>query len=209
VNDKVNAFRDLPGYVYILENRLAKRVKVGMTTNNISGRIEDVNFMWLGLKVTCQICGGRRLINDIGLIPTHVLSGQKCPGSDSPPLEKEVALAEKHLLRLMEQLHKLVGSEKGSVARKIKTLKKRISFYQTPTLFLGEWKLSIAYYTKSAERVELLTHEILAKDIDIEAPFGEVFRCSPTEAVRAVEDALNKLGLLSSARRHSTANKSC
>ena len=55
-------FRYLHGVVYIFENSKAQRVKVGMTINNVVGRLSDVNDMWLERKVTCQICGGR-LVN--------------------------------------------------------------------------------------------------------------------------------------------------
>ncbi len=59
------------GSVYILENEKAQRVKVGVTTNNVALRLRDVNAIWLNKKVTCQICGSRRLANGLGLLPTH------------------------------------------------------------------------------------------------------------------------------------------
>ncbi|KKN63475.1 hypothetical protein LCGC14_0501360 [marine sediment metagenome] len=62
-------FRYLYGAVYILENVKAKRVKVGTTINNVVDRLRDVNGKWLSMKVTCQICGGRRLAIKGTLMP--------------------------------------------------------------------------------------------------------------------------------------------
>lgn len=203
---EMDAFRDLPGAVYVLENAIAKRVKVGMTINNVAGRLEDVNNMWLEVRVTCQICGGRRLVGTDGLIPEHVISGIGCSGSNSLPLESDVKLAELHLLNLRTRLDELTGSEKGSVVRKIKTLEKRIELYKNLGRPVGRWKLSTAFYTKSAERVELLAHKLLSEHLDKLAQFGEVFCCSVPEAVDAVEAALSQLGLLESVRRHNRQN---
>jgi hypothetical protein len=63
------------------------------------------------------------------------------------------------------------------------------------------WQLSTAFYTECAERVELLSHEILGERLDKVAPFGEVFCCSVSEATEAVEKALSQLGLSHSARK--------
>src|SRR2546427_2988619 len=109
-------FRHLYGAVYIFENSKAQRVKVGMTINNIAGRLGDVNDMWLERKVTCQICGGR-LVNMGGNVPQHVVSGRGCPGGYALPLEKDIALAESHLGDLKDRLGELSGNEKGSVTR--------------------------------------------------------------------------------------------
>ena len=49
--------------------------------------------------------------------------------------------------------------------------------------------------------MEQLTHERLADHLDDGAPFGEVFRCSPSDAIAAVEAVLSELGLLESARK--------
>jgi hypothetical protein len=46
------------------------------------------------------------------------------------------------------------------------------------------WQLSTAFYTECAEKVELLSHEILSQRLDKETPFGEVFCCSVSEAKR-------------------------
>lgn len=197
-------FRHLYGAVYILVNSEAQRVKVGMTINNVVDRLEAVNDMWLARKVTCQICGGRRLVVSSGLVPQHVLSGIYCSGSNELPLEKDVALAESHLEQLRTQLDELASSAKGSVARKIKTLEKRIGLYRHHGSPVGAWQLSAAFYTECAEQVELLTHEILAERLDTRAPFGEVFSCSASEAKEAVEAALSQLGLLNSARREAS-----
>ncbi len=61
--------------------------------------------------------------------------------------------------------------------------------------------MSTVFYTARAEQVELLSHKILAERLDEEAPFGEVFCCSVSEATEAVETALSQLGLLDSARK--------
>ena len=192
-------FRYLHGAVYILENAKAQRVKVGMTINNVVDRLGHVNDMWLGRKVTCQICGGR-LVNIGGQVPEHGGSVRGCPGGDALPLERDVTLAESHLEVMKNRLSKLSGSEKGSVARKIRTLAKRIGVYRHHER-TGVWQLSAAFYTECAEQVELLSHEILAERLDKEAPFGEVFCCSVSEATEAVETALTQLGLLDSAKK--------
>src|SRR5437867_244182 len=193
-------FRYLHGAVYIFENSKAQRVKIGMTINNVAGRLSDVNDMWLERKVTCQICGGR-LVNVGGHVPQHVVSGIGCPGGDALPLEKEVALAESHLENMKNRLGELSRSEKGSVVRNIKTLEKRIGLYRHHDRTVGVWQFSTAFYTECAEQVELLSHEILGERLDKVAPFGEVFCCSVSEATEAVEQALIQLGLLHSARK--------
>lgn len=197
-------FRYLPGAVYIFENSIAQRVKVGMTincTNKVVDRLRDVNDKWLGIKATCQICGGRRLINTMGIVPQHVESGISCPGGNALPLEKDITLAESHLENMKNRLSEFSGSEKGSVTRKIKTLEKRIGLYRNYNQPVGVWQFSIAFYTECAEQVELLSHEILAERLDKAATFGEVFCCSVSEATEAVETALSQLGLLHSARK--------
>lgn len=196
----MDAFRDLQGFVYVFENTMARRVKVGMTTNNVSGRLVDVNYMWLEMRATCQICGSRRLVGADGLIPQHVISGLGCFGSNSLPMEKEVKLAESYLLSLRTSLDELNGSEKGSVVRKIKTLEKRIELYRDLDQPVGKWELNTVFYTKSAERVELLVHKLLSERLDKLAPFGEVFCCSVNEAIDAIGVALGQLGLLESVR---------
>jgi hypothetical protein len=65
------------------------------------------------------------------------------------------------------------------------------------------WQYRVGYFTECAEQVELLSHEILAGQLDAAAPFGEVFFCSVSEAMSAVETALSQLGLLHSARKAS------
>lgn len=194
------AFRYLHGAVYIFHNSEAQRVKVGMTINNVVDRLSHVNDMWLERKVTCQICGGH-LVNIGGHVPQHVVSGIGCPGGKALPLERDIALAESHLENMKSHLSDLSGDEKGSVTRRIKTLVKRIGLYRHYERTVGVWQLSTAFYTECAEQVELLSHEILAERLDREAPFGEVFCCSVSEATEAVETALSQLGLLHSARK--------
>ena len=193
-------FRYLHGAVYILENAKAQRVKVGMTINNVVDRLGHVNDMWLGRKVTCQVCGGR-LVNIGGHVPQHGGSGRGCPGGNALPLERDMALAESHLQDMTNLLSELSGSEKGSVTRKIKTLEKRIERYRHHNRPEGEWEFRVAFYTEGVAEVELLSHKILAEHLDRLAPFGEVFCCSVSEATEAVESALSQLGVLHSARK--------
>lgn len=194
-------FRYLHGAVYIFENSKAQRVKVGMTINNVVGRLSDVNDMWIERKVTCQICGGRRLENIEGLVPQHVISGKGCPGGNALPLEKDVALAESYLENMKNRLNELSGSEKGSATRIVNNLEQRIERYRHNNRPVGEWQIRVAFYTECAEQVELLSHKILEEHLDKLAPFGEVFCCSVSVATEAVETVLSQLGLLHSARK--------
>lgn len=193
-------FRHMYGAVYVLENPIAQRVKIGMTINNPVDRLEAVNDMWLGRKVTCQICGGR-LVRNLDWVPEHVVSGIGCPGGSALPLESDASLAESHLEEMRVRVEALSGSEKGSVTRKIKTLAKRIEMYRYRELPVGAWRLSVSYHTVSAEQVELASHVLLAHRLDERAPFGEVFRCSVSEATEAIEAALTQLGLMEAARK--------
>jgi len=194
-------FHHLRGTVYILENPKAQRVKIGMTINDAADRLKSVNDMWLECKATCQICGGRRLVNDKGLIPKHVISGRSCPGGDASPLEKDVSLAEEYLDNLKKNHCKLTGSEKGATTRIVNNLEKRIELHRNHDLLVGMWQISTVFYTDCAEEVELLSHEILAGRLDTRALFGEVFCCSVSEATEAVESALTQLELLHSAKK--------
>lgn len=188
-------FRHLFGAVYVLENPAAQRIKVGMTINDVLLRLESVNDMWLERKVTCQVCGGRRMVANQGLIPTHVVSGLSCPGGNALPLEKDVGLAQTYLESMKNRISELSGSEKGTFTRRIQTTAKRIELYRHYKQPVGTWQVRTIFYTKSAEQVELLSHEILAEHLDRSAPFGEVFSCSALQATHAVEAALNRLKL--------------
>lgn len=191
------------GAVYIFINAQAQRVKVGMTINDIDGRLGDVNDMWLKRKVTCQICGGH-LVSNRGRVPKHVSNFgeyRECPGGNALPLEQDVVLAESHIEKLKSQHGKLSGSEKGSVTRMINTLEKRVENYRHLEWATGRWRHSTVFYTECAWEVESLTHEILAERLDKTATFGEVFCCSVSEATEAVETALGRLGLLETARK--------
>lgn len=192
-------FRYMHGAVYVLENPWVQRVKIGMTINTAAGRLDSVNDMWRERKVTCQICGGRRLASK-GLVPRH----GNCPGGGALPIEKDVSLAESHLALLRAQLDKLAGSAKGSVVRQINTLEKRIALYRHRDQPAGMWLLRATFYTECAEQVELRSHEILAERLDKLAPFGEVFSCSVSEATEAIESALREFGLQHSARREAS-----
>lgn len=194
-------FRNLYGAVYILENSKAQRVKVGMTINSVVDRLRDVNEKWLERKGSCQICGGRRLLNTNGLLPQHVVSGVSCPGGNALPIEKDVMLAKSYLESMKNRLGGLLSSEKGSVTRMVNNLEKRMERCRNYTGPVGEWQLGIVFHTKSAEKVELLSHKILEDYLDKSAPFGEVFCCSVAAATGAVEVVLRQLGLLCSVRR--------
>ncbi len=181
-------FRYLYGAVYIFENIKAQRVKIGMTTDSIANRLNDINDIWLDRKVTCQICG-IRLVNLHGYVPPHVVSGKKCPGGLKLPLEEDVSIAETFLENMMSQVDQLSGSEKGSFIKRINTLEVRIENYLNYRKE-GMWEFSIAFLTENAEDVELRSHEILAESLDKKSPIGEVFCCSVSEAANAVEKAL-------------------
>lgn len=190
------------GSVYILENTIAQRVKVGTTSIGISDvgdRLKDVNDMWFERKITCQVCGGR-LINLMGLVPQHFKCGVECHGGNALPIEKEVTLAKIQLDKLKISLLDLAGVEKFSVTRMIRTLEKRIEKYSNYNQPAGIWEFRIAYYVEGAAKAEAAAHRILAENLDATAPFGEVFSCSVLEARVAVETALKDLGLFDLAK---------
>lgn len=108
------------GSIYIFENEKAHRVKIGVTINNVALRLRDVNAVWLDKKVTCQICGSRRLANELGLFPIHAISGHTCPGSQYLPLEKETALAECYLNTLMNGVEDFMPRQQGTVIKMLK-----------------------------------------------------------------------------------------
>lgn len=161
--------------------------------------------MWLEHKVTCQICGGRRLAKLTGfapqLVPRHVVSGINCPGGNALPLEGDIALALAHVEYLRLRLDEASGSEKGSMMRQIRTIEERIRLRRQHSRAVGTWSIGTVYYTECAEQVELLSHEFLVEHLDRTAPFGEVFGCSMLKAREAVERALTQLGLLHLAKR--------
>lgn len=198
-------FRYMRGAVYILENLEAQRVKVGMTTNDVKLRLREANAMWLERKITCQICGARRLakvnVSTPRLVPIHSANGINCPGGNARPLEHDSSLAREHLDHLKRRVDQVSGSEKASMTRQIKTLDKRLTLRSQHARGIGRWTIGTVYNTDCAEQVELLSHEYLAEHLDRHAPFGEVFGCSISVAREAVEMALKNLGLLDSAGR--------
>jgi len=190
------------GAVYILENTEARRVKVGMTglgTSSVESRLREVNDKWLERKVTCQICG-TRLNNVAGRVPTHQISGNRCIGGGEWPLEKNVDVAALSRKSLQSQLSDLTGADLGAAVRRIKTLTSRIEKYREHKSPVGCWEFRIAFYTASAAEVERLSHKKLAAQADEAAPIGEVFCCSVTDAMAAVEAALVEAGERESAR---------
>jgi hypothetical protein len=195
----MDTFTTLRGFVYVLENPEAQRVKIGVTINTVEGRLQEVNDMWLGRKGTCQICG-RRLVILRGRIPPHVKSGIRCPGKYAPPLEIDSLVAERHLATLKDRLSALSGVERGSVTRMIRRLERLLGLPRHSAQAFGYWTISAAFATECAGEVELLTHSFLAERLDVTAPIGEVFSCSVPEAIEAVQRALRRLGLEDSAR---------
>lgn len=187
------------GTVYVFENIDAQRVKVGVTTGSVDERLRDVHDKWRGLKITCQICGGRRLPSRSWLMPKHTVSGRRCAGEDKLPLEKDCGIAKSYMEDLKSELVKSSGPEKSSIARKINALKRRIALYSDYVKPPGSWNVCITYSTDCAEQVEQLSHEILAHFLDKDAPIGEVFSCSVGQASDAIESALTRLGLSKSA----------
>lgn len=174
------------GTVYILENVDAKLVKVGVTINNPNERLLDVNRMWLGVKGICQVCGNRRLLTVKGLMPNHVLSMTHCTGSEAPPIEKDITLAEQELNKYKQ------NKANNSSARRIKSLEKLINTYRDSPLRVGVWTLHASFNTNNAYEIESIVHEHLDKYLEKSAPFGEVFSCSAQEAKEAVKDILNR-----------------
>ena len=186
-------FRYMRGTVYILENPAAERVKVGMTINAVELRLRDANAMWLERKITCQICGARRLAKITypkpRVMPLHSTSGSICPGGNAQPLEHDTSLAWKHLENLRIRAEMLKGSEKASITRQINKLDERLTLRSQHKRAVGKWSIATVYNTDCAEQVELLSHEYLAAYLDRNAPFGEVFSCSTSQAREAVEKA--------------------
>ena len=186
---------ELTGTVYILENSEAHRVKVGVTINDPSERLKDINRMWLGDKGRCQVCLSWRLLEIKSRMPRHVISGNQCAGSNQPPFQKNTELAEQELKSLRGQLKELQGSEKTSAIIRIDNLEKIIKAYRNTPSQVGIWQLQTSLLTRNAYQVELIAHEILSKHLDVAAPIGEVFKCSAQEAMLAIDNALNQLGL--------------
>lgn len=190
------------GVVYVLENVTVGRVKVGMTgigVNNVEERLRDVNDMWSERKVSCQVCGGR-LVNVGGFVPNHVVSGRRCEGGASLPIEQSVTLAETYLDDLRTQVQSLSGSVKSATRRKINTLERKIERYRDYVQPRGTWVFRIAYHTDGVAEVEAAAHKVLEEYADKLAPFGEVFVCSAERAIEAIEVALEELDVEKSVR---------
>ena len=199
--------------VYILENKVAQRVKVGTTNNTTQERLRAIRANWHGLSATCQVCGTRRGITgnarfnhedchmsvvmpkhpSNGTHATHPDSRFNCLGSGALPIELDTSLAEKYLSDLKTNHSSLSGSEKSSNTKMINTLEARIGRYKALGQAEGDWVIA-REFKESGENVERLAHEILKGTLDTDAPIGEVFKCSVEEAVSAVEEAIGRLG---------------
>ena len=198
--------------VYVLENKVAQRVKVGTTNNTSEERLRAIRANWHGLSTTCQVCGTRRDITSSArfnhegchmsvVMPKHPSNGThathpdsrfKCLGSGALPLELDTSLAEKYLSDLKTNHSSLSGTEKSSRTKMINTLEARISRYKGMGQ-KGDWVIA-REFEGSGENVERLAHEILRDALDTDAPIGEVFKCSVAEAVSAIEEAIGRLG---------------
>jgi hypothetical protein len=189
----------MKGTVYIFANPEAGRVKVGVSCG-LGDRLLALNDLWTGRTVTCQICGGR--LGNIGRpIRPHKASGKQCPGGYALPMERDVTLAEKHLEALKAQLSELSGTRRGSLTRRINTLAARIERFRDYVWPVGMWHSHTEFGTDRFEAVEKHAHQMLGDHLDETAPLGEIFTCSPEEAVQAVEAALDQPGLLDSATK--------
>lgn len=191
-------------YIYIFENPLAHRVKVGITCNQPEERVKQVNAQWMQINATCQICGGRRRIDTTtGLMPEHppatpIFTGdRRCHGSLCLPIEREISLAESHLVMLEEKRCWAKGTEKGSLTRIIKNLEKRIQVNRGRPLSIGQFDVALYYDVRSdgADAVETRAHNLLHNYCDETAPLGEVFTCTVKTATKAVEQALVEQGV--------------
>jgi len=183
--------------VYIFENTEAERVKVGTTGCNryeVSRRLETINEMWEQTRCTCPICGAKVRLTFKDLIGQHYVSGISCQGAGNPPLERDISVAEEYLKELEDNHSQLVGAEKCSNTKRIKTLKKRIEQFRDYKQPVGEFKCRVIF-KGVGEPVEKGAHEILGEYLDKKAPFGEVFSCSVETATEAVEEAISMLGV--------------
>lgn len=176
-------------YVYILENKDAKRIKIGATVNHPDDRLIDISRMWQGVKGRCQICLCWRILED-GLLPKHVLSMNHCRGSGEPPFEYSTKLAEEYLIDLQEQLPWLRGTALNFATKRIKNLRKILENYKENPMRIGVWELKTYFKIDSAYLVEAHAHKVLAAHLDKNAPFGEVFTCSAKEATAVIEECI-------------------
>ncbi len=176
-------------YVYILENKDVKRIKIGATINHPDARLTDIARMWRAFKGRCQICLNWRML-DKGLMPKHVLSGHHCAGSGKFPLERSTELAEMQLRDLQEQFPQLRGTDLNFATKRIKNLQKILQNYKESPIRQGKWKLITYFETDSAYLIEGVAHEKLAEYLDKNAPFGEVFTCSTEVAITVIEEAI-------------------
>lgn len=181
--------RNLSGLIYILTNKDAGLVKVGMTTSSVEERCIDINRMWLGSKGTCQICGVRLLLkrfNHKRVLPEHPKTAARCPGGLELPLERSNLHAEKYLNELKEEVVTLTGSKKGSKTKAINTLSKRIIRFREMPKAVGVWTVGHTFKVNNVEYVEKKIHEKLNDYLESKYNFGEVFNCSVSHAYEAI-----------------------
>lgn len=175
-------------YVYILENKVAERIKIGATFNHPNDRLSDISRMWMGIKGRCQICLSWRLLAN-GRMPDHV----RCSGSGELPLEYSTELAEKQLEDLQNKLASLSNSDLNFATKRIKNLEKIIRIYKEEPVRSGMWELRTSFKIDSAYIIEELAHKALANHLDTKAPFGEVFSCTAEDAIVTIEKIIAQL----------------
>lgn len=187
------------GTVYVYANPEAERVKVGVSCG-LGDRLLALNDLWTGRNVTCQVCGGR--YGNMGRrIRPHRAAGEQCPGGRALPMERDVALAERTLGELKAELSESSGPRRGSLTRRTNTLAARIERFRGYVWPPGLWHSHTEFRTEQFEDVEKRAHKILGDYLDRDAPLGEIFACSPDEAVQAVEASLRELGILDTATK--------
>ena len=175
-------------YIYILENKDVQRIKIGATVNHPEDRLLDISRMWRAIKGRCQICLSWRLLID-GRMPNHV----HCYGSGELPFEYSTQLAEEQLVDLQGRLPLIEGSDLNFATKRIKNLQKIIGSYKKNPKRIGTWNLLTSYKVDFAYTVEERVHQILAAHLDKDAPFGEVFSCTPEEAIAVVVNVIAQL----------------
>jgi len=178
------------GYIYILDNPKARRVKVGMSINSPELRLKMHNDHWLGITSTCQICLTRRLTGPDGRVPKH-----NCRGAGELPLERDTTLA-REKLEEMKAYEASLGKPKKRPSKRIQTFERRIPIYETHFASQPEpWVLVDTVRVDDVEAAEKVVHQLLSEFLDTEALIGEVFICSVEQARKALSDALETSGL--------------
>ena len=199
-------FRDRWGCVYIFENVDAKLVKVGLTVNAPHRRLDDLNKLWEGNTVTCQICRARLQPNN-GVLPKHPKETPRpCIGSHHLPFEKDVTFAETYLEKIIDKKGHEVDGRKITLTV-INTLKKHIEKFRHFKSPLGDWRFVMSFFSEDADLVEKTAHQALDYCLNDAFQHGEIFDCSAEEAIAVVEKVLLEMQLLDSVIRESNSHR--